>query len=232
MVNVQRIRLGRKPCSLLRLGSPKNPEWLVHCESAFTQHKVTDREYIEQTVGKIDIYANMYPSIEDTLIPFFECKEEKRPYFLCEYSHAMGNSCGDLRDYWDVIYNEDRFIGGCVWEWCDHAVELTDKYGTKYIGYGSDFGDDVLNLYNFCADGLVSPDRRPHSSLYELKNIYAPINVVDNGSFITIENRYDFSSFEKLKFCWKIEVNGKIVKKMYFHLTFCPEKKQTLKFLV
>ncbi len=207
----------------------KNPKWIVHCESVFTQHRVSERDFLAQTIGKIDIYANMYPSIEETVIPFFKCEDEKRPYFLCEYSHAMGNSCGDLKDYWDVIYSEDRFIGGCVWEWCDHAVELTNKNGKKYMGYGGDFGDDVLNLYNFCADGLVSPDRKPHSSLFELKNIYAPINVVDKGDYITIENRYDFSSFEKLNFNWKIEVNGKTVEKDSFKLNTLPGEKEDIK---
>lgn len=186
----------------------KNPKWLVHCESAFTQHRVYDREYMAQTLDKIDIYAAMYPDIE-TVKSFFNCKDENRPYFLCEYSHAMGNSCGDLKDYWDVVYSNDRFIGGCVWEWCDHAVELCDKNGVKYMGYGGDFGDDVQNLYNFCADGLVSPERKPHSSLFEVKNIYAPVRVIEqNEKFFIIQNKYDFKDFSGLTFKWFIEVNG------------------------
>ncbi len=202
----------------------RNPQWLVHCESAFTLHRVTDREYMQQTLDKIDIYANMYPSITETVLPFFKCEEEKRPYFLCEYSHAMGNSCGDLKDYWDIIYSEDRSIGGCVWEWCDHAVQLTDANGQKYMGYGGDFGDDALNLYNFCADGLVTPDRIPHSSLYELKNIYAPISAVDNDKYITIKNRFDFRSLSDIVFKWKIEINGKIVDSGEFLLDILPNQ--------
>ncbi len=200
----------------------KNNKWIVHCESAFTLHKFDEEEYTAKTIGKIDIYSNMYPGIEGHIDEFFKCKTEKRPYFLCEYTHAMGNSCGDIKDYWEIIYSQDRFIGGCVWEWCEHAVELTDRTGKKFMGYGGDFNDGALNLYNFCADGLTSPDRRPRPSLYELKNVYAPVFVTHTDGVIRIFNRYDFLSFSHLVFKEKIQQNGTTVSENKFKLSIFP----------
>jgi hypothetical protein len=93
-------------------------------------------------------------------------ENEKRPYVLCEYSHAMGNSCGDLQDYWDKINSNERFMGAFVWEWCDHAI----KTGKGFL-YGGDFGENEHDK-NFCVDGLVSPDREIKSNLRELKAVY------------------------------------------------------------
>ena len=92
------------------------------------------------------------------------------------------------------------------------------------MGYGGDFNDDVLNLYNFCADGLVSPEREPHSSLYELKNVYAPINVDDKEDYIQIQNRYSFISFKNIDFKWKIEINGQCIKNGSFKSDIMPEE--------
>lgn len=205
----------------------RNPQWLVHCESAFTLHKVEDRDYMDKNVEKIDIYSNMYPDF-DHIKNVLNNPDEKRPYFLCEYSHAMGNSCGDMADYWDIIYKNDRFIGGCVWEWCEHAVELANDKGEKYMGYGGDFNDEALNLYNFCADGVVSPNRIPRSSLYEIKNIYAPIHVVDNGNLISVINKFDFTTFSELDFKTKIEVNGIVIKKDNFKFNTLPGEKENI----
>ena len=93
-------------------------------------------------------------------------KEETRPLLFAEYTHAMGNSCGDVAEYWDMIYNNEQLMGGFVWEWADHAIK-TDK---GYL-YGGDFGESEHDS-NFCVDGLLTPDRKPKSSAYELKAVY------------------------------------------------------------
>ena len=132
----------------------------IHYEGNWTIH--TEEEYY---TDRIDIASRMYapPSYFDE---FLENEKEKRPFVLCEYSHAMGNSCGDLQDYWDKINSNDRFMGAFVWEWCDHAVQ-TDK---GFL-YGGDFGESEHDG-NFCVDGLVSPDRKIKSNLRELKAVY------------------------------------------------------------
>lgn len=114
---------------------------------------------------RIDIASRMYAPL-GFFNEYLADEKETRPYLLCEYSHAMGNSCGDLQDYWDIIYSNDRFMGGFVWEWCDHAVQTE-----KGFLYGGDFGETEHDG-NFCVDGLVSPDRKIKSNLRELKAVY------------------------------------------------------------
>lgn len=115
---------------------------------------------------RIDIFSRMYTSPEYYADTYLKDKKEKRPFVLCEYSHAMGNSCGDLNDYWKVIDSNDRYMGAFVWEWCDHAIY---KEGNYY--YGGDFGESEHDG-NFCVDGLVSPDRQVKSSTLEMKAVY------------------------------------------------------------
>ena len=104
-------------------------------------------------VGVLDVYSRMYPSIPDCE-KILADENLKMPFYLCEYTHAMGNSSGDINDYWKIIYNNDGFMGGCIWEWCDHTVIKGDKYL---------FGGDMNERHhqgNFCVDGLVDTDRK------------------------------------------------------------------------
>lgn len=119
----------------------------------------------EYYTNRVDIASRMYapPTFFDE---FLMDEKETRPLVLCEYSHAMGNSCGDLQEYWDKINSNDRFMGAFVWEWCDHAIK-TDK---GFL-YGGDFGESEHDG-NFCVDGLVSPERKIKSNLHELKAVY------------------------------------------------------------
>ena len=119
----------------------------------------------EYYTKRIDVVSRMYAPIE-FFDEYLADEKETRPYVLCEYSHAMGNSCGDLQDYWDKIRSNDRFMGGFVWEWCDHAVQTE-----KGFLYGGDFGETEHDG-NFCVDGLVAPDRTIKSNLRELKAVY------------------------------------------------------------
>lgn len=116
--------------------------------------------------NRIDICSRMYPSIEQIQKEYLNDKKEKRPLLICEYTHAMGNSCGDVKDYWEIINSSDRIIGAFLWEWCDHAVLVNGQ-----LKYGSDFPEHH-NDGNFCCDGLVTPYRVFKSSTYEVKSIY------------------------------------------------------------
>ncbi len=123
----------------------------------------TDRS--EYYTDRLDVVSRMYAPVE-FYAEYLADEKEKRPFVQCEYSHAMGNSNGDLNDYWNAIDSSDRFMGGFVWEWCDHAVR-----GEKGFLYGGDFGEEEHDG-NFCVDGLVSPDRKIKSNLLELKAVY------------------------------------------------------------
>ncbi|MGN0636988.1 MAG: glycoside hydrolase family 2 TIM barrel-domain containing protein [Huintestinicola sp.] len=134
----------------------------------------------------LDVVSEMYTSPED-MMKFLDKKEEKRPFILCEYCHAMGNGPGDLEDYHNVFYSNERFCGGFVWEWSDHACIMgkTEDGRIKY-GYGGDFGEKH-NDGNFCMDALTYPDRTPHTGLLELKQVYRPVRIEKgekDGSFI------------------------------------------------
>ena len=119
----------------------------------------------------------MYASPDWMQNDFLKKENEKRPLVLCEYCHAMGNGPGDLEDYWKVIYSNDRFSGAFVWEWCDHGLKIgEDSNGSAKYAYGGDF-NEARHDGNFCIDGLVYPDRTPHTGLKEVKNVYRPVRI-------------------------------------------------------
>ena len=118
----------------------------------------------------------------------------------CEFIHAMGNGPGGIKEYIDRLYRYDGFFGAFAWEWCDHAIDMGDS---KYF-YGGDFGE-YPNDGNFCVDGLVYPDRRPHTGLLEYKQAIKPFAIKSYSNIMVVENRYDFAELDdKLYF----EVNG------------------------
>jgi len=164
-----------------------------------------------QQIDVVDMESRMYPSVEYCK-NYFNIPEYTQPFFLCEYSHAMGNGPGDLPEYWDVIYSQDRFFGGCVWEYTDHSVQI-DIDGKKGFTYGGDFGD-YPNDGNFCVDGLVYPDRRPHTGMLEMKQVYKPYRVrpvdLKNGIF-EVKNLRNFSDLSDIDIVWSVECNGKVV---------------------
>jgi beta-galactosidase len=196
---------------------------LVHYEgSAAIYNGNPDTQYI-------DIYSRMYASVE--YIEQYALNEEnKKPLFLCEYSHAMGNGPGDLKDYWDIIYKYPKLMGGCVWEWCDHGIKALTTDGKEFYAYGGDFGDKP-NDGNFCLDGLVYPDRRPHIGLLELKKVIAPIRIesqyLEKGT-IKITNLYDFIDLSHVSLFWKLEKEGCIIDQgEIYDLDIVPQQSQT-----
>ncbi len=127
-----------------------------------------------------------------------------KPYMQCEFMHAMGNGPGGIKEYIDRLYRYDGFFGAFAWEWCDHAIDMGDG---KYF-YGGDFGE-YPHDGNFCVDGLVYPDRRPHTGLLEYKQAIKPFKITTYSNILVVENRYDFANLsDKLYF----EVNGKEIK--------------------
>ncbi len=125
-----------------------------------------------------DVVCPMYPEV--AAIEEFPQLDDPRPMILCEYSHAMGNSNGGLADYFAAFERHGALQGGFVWEWVDHGIRQTDDRGREYWAYGGDFGDEP-NDANFCADGIVWPDREPHPALNELKFLARPVRVEPAG---------------------------------------------------
>ena len=107
----------------------------------------------------VDLVSVMYPALE-RLRALAQDPEDDRPVLMCEYNHAMGNSNGNLKEYWDLIRSEERLIGGFIWDWVDQGLLKTSEDGQEYWGYGGDFGDEINDL-NFCINGVISPDRTP-----------------------------------------------------------------------
>lgn len=178
----------------------------VHYEGAAAHYKG------DTNIEPLDVQSRMYASVQE-MIDYALDESNTKPLFQCEYSHAMGNGPGDLKDYWDVIYQYPKLMGGCVWEWCDHGVLAHTPEGVPYFAYGGDFGDKP-NDGNFCIDGLVTPDRKPHTGLLELKQVIAPVRFVaedvEQGK-VSITNLYDFIGLSGLSFAWRLEKDGETV---------------------
>ncbi len=140
----------------------------VHYEST---HKLDDTPD-----DVLDMVSEMYTAPEGVR-NYLTREDEKRPFVLCEYCHAMGNGPGDLEEYHELFMESDRLIGGLVWEWADHAVILGyDENGKPEYGYGGDSGERHSDG-NFCMDALCYPDRKPHTGLLEVKQVYRPVSV-------------------------------------------------------
>lgn len=155
-----------------------------------------------------DVVCPMYPELADVVAWAQAETDDPRPMILCEYSHAMGNSNGGLSDYWAAFRSERALQGGFVWEWVDHGILAGDHWA-----YGGDFGDEP-NDGNFCADGIVWPDRTPHPALYELKFLAQPVEVVARGGArFRIHNRHHFTSLDRYRCEWTLEADGEVVER-------------------
>jgi beta-galactosidase/beta-glucuronidase len=163
-------------------------------------------------LGVVDIVSVMYPLVDDVLQQGRRT-DDPRPYFMCEYAHAMGNGPGNLKEYWDLIWAHPRLMGGCVWEWADHGLRQVTPAGVEWFAYGGDFGD-YPNDSNFCIDGLCFPDRSPHPGLIEYKKILEPVRVeaVDlPAGRIKICNRYFFISLAHVQGQWQLRQDGDLL---------------------
>jgi beta-galactosidase len=164
-----------------------------------------------------DVFNPMYPPPED-LVPYWQKEGKGRPFFLVEYAHAMGNSVGNLQDYWDVIESQRQFQGGFIWDWVEQGLVKRNAEGKEYWAYGGDLGD-VPNDDNSNSDGLVSADRREQPELAEVKKVYQDVKVepVDlaagRAHRVRVRNKYGFRDLSHLRGSWVLEENGREVAK-------------------
>ncbi len=159
-----------------------------------------------------DLVCPMYPSI-DRIIDFANNVDDPRPLIMCEYAHAMGNSVGNLKEYWEAIEATPGLQGGFIWDWVDQGILQTTADGRRYWAYGGDFGD-TINDMNFCLNGLVFPDRTPHPALSEARKLFQPVVVVaqDTASgWFEIVNKRDFTTLADLRGTWELAVDGEVV---------------------
>ena len=156
-----------------------------------------------------------------------------RPFIQCEYSHAMGNSNGNFKEYWDIIRSSNHMQGGFIWDWVDQGLLAKDELGREYWAYGGDLGGHVYTHdENFCLNGLVWPDRTPHPGLKEVKHIYQDIHfsAIDlaNGE-IEVYNEFFFITLENFDFKWELIKNGKKEAEGTFITKANPGEKQKIK---
>ena len=200
----------------------RDPSRLIHYEGSM-RHKRdlqvqldTEMDAIWQQTVTDEIFSDficpMYTHIDRLRQWSASGPERRRPLILCEYSHAMGNSNGGLKDYFDVFRNCDGVQGGFIWEWVDHGIRKRNAKGKEFWAYGGDFGD-TPNDFNFCTDGIVWPDRTPHPGLYEFKylaqNVTAKLLDEATGR-IAVINRRNFTTLDDLELKWSCEVDGSI----------------------
>ena len=195
---------GRTFEAALRWTKETDPTRLTTYESAW--YLPEDREY---ELDNIDLVGRMYPGF-DEVTEYLEA-DPKKPLLLVEYCHAMGNSPGDFQEYRELIEKYPRLCGGFVWEWCDHAVyKGVAENGKRVYWYGGDHGE-LQHDGNFCLDGLVYPDRRPHTGLLEYKNVHRPFRAdfdAAAGSLV-IGNHLDFlDPGGRVKACWRLTADG------------------------
>lgn len=187
----------------------KDSTRLTHYEGASYPAKDYQPDF-----APLDLYSKMYAPVQD-MITYCENKPDK-PFIQCEYVHAMGNSPGDIEDYYQVIEKYDTACGGFVWEWCDHAVYKGTAMNNQPIYcYGGDFGE-FPHDGNFCMDGLVFPDRTPHTGLREFKNVQRPLRASfdKSGCTLTLHNIRDFTNASEFaEVHWVLERDGEPVQR-------------------
>ena len=194
--------------------------------------KQADKDWMERPVcyeraqweWNSDMYVPQYPGAE--WLESIGRRGSDRPVVPSEYTHAMGNSNGNLWDQWKAIYKYPNLQGGFIWEWVEHGIDAVDKNGRHYFAYGGDFGVNAPSDGNFVCDGVVSADRTPHPGMSEVKYAYQSMGVeaVDlaAGKFL-VKNRFYFTNLKKYMLIYDVKANGKIVRSGKVSLDIAPQ---------
>lgn len=180
-------------------------EWIKKYDTSRLTHYENIGTSINDDVKLLDVRSTMYASPQ--WIDEYFSQNKVKPYMQCEFIHAMGNGPGGITDYIDRIEKYDGFFGAFAWEWCDHAIYKGEEKGRKKYYYGGDHGE-YPNDSNFCVDGMVYPDRTPHTGLKEYKNAIKPIKASLKDGKIVFENKYDFIGTDNIAVKYRIYING------------------------
>ena len=188
-------------------------------EAAYDWIKAEDPSRLVQyeqagKTGKTDIYCPMYLGY-DRCEEYSKDEQYQKPLIQCEYAHAMGNSEGGFKEYWDIIRKYPKYQGGFIWDFVDQSVRWTGKNGKMIYAYGGDFNRFDASDLNFCDNGLISPDRVPNPHMYEVgyfyQNIWTNPANIKNGE-ISIFNEYFFRDLSAYYLEWQLLKNGKIMR--------------------
>ncbi|MEG1543143.1 MAG: glycoside hydrolase family 2 TIM barrel-domain containing protein [Tannerellaceae bacterium] len=197
----------------------RDPSRTVQCERAPESEPYSDIiPWMYTSPGRLQKYADR--------------TDTNRPWILCEYAHAMGNSTGNFQEYWDIILRSPKLQGGFIWDWVDQGMEAKDPNGRKYFYYGGDFGGDRwVHQENFCANGLVSADRTVHPGLYEVKKTYQGIYFqpldVEKGK-IELINYFQFTDLSYYNYEWSFQINDRVVASGTFNASGKPGTKTSV----
>jgi beta-galactosidase len=176
-----------------------------------------------------DIVVPMYPTIK-YMKEYAAAKDKTRPFIMCEYAHAMGNSSGNFHEYWDIINSSPHMQGGFIWDWVDQGIKTKDENGTVFYAYGGDLGGkDLHNDENFCDNGLISANRKPHPGLAEVKKVYQSILFSLKGlNQLTIKNIFQYTNLNQYQFKFELFKNGQLVQEKTFNVDCEPEENVTI----
>ncbi len=216
---------GENQLAMLKYIKSVDKKRFTHAEDASKESEMSDFYGTDITsyADRTDIYSRMYESTE-WMKKKAENPDFKHPYFLCEYSHAMGNGPGDVFDYWNIIYKYPKLIGGCIWEWADHTF-----LENGVAKYGGDFKNEVTSDGNFCCDGMVFYDRTRKAGSLEIKAAYQNMDCTLFGDEIEILNRHDFTNLSEYTFKYEISVDGKITEEKTLTLDVAPKETKRIK---
>lgn len=191
----------------------------INFEATYAYLKSVDESrpvQYEQAHGgdNTDINCPMYARFKN--LEDYAKSNPTKPLIQCEYAHSMGNSTGNLQDYWDIYEKYPNLQGGFIWDWVDQGLLTKDSLGNKYWAYGGDFGADTIqNDGNFCINGIINPDRTIKPELIEVGKVYQNIafKPVDlKSGEIEIQNKYCFTNLSEFNFDWEVVADGQIVK--------------------
>jgi beta-galactosidase len=167
---------------------------------------------LEQGYGgsHTDIICPMYSPFSE--LEYYASRKLSKPYILCEYAHAMGNSTGNLREFYDIFERSPHMQGGFIWDWVDQGIDAVGRDGRHYWAYGGDFGAWMYTHdENFCCNGIVSPDRTPHPGIMEVKKVYQDIEFEYTDGSVRIYNNFNFNDLREYEFYYEVHCEGEVV---------------------
>ncbi|MCL7764530.1 DUF4981 domain-containing protein [Polaribacter sp. Z014] len=198
-----------------------DPTRFIHYEGA--QGVPTDKRYktsfFTQDQGNptdlswVDMLSRMYTTPQELQDLINNTSFDKRPVVMCEYAHSMGNSTGNMKAYWDVIYKNDRALGGFIWDWIDQGILQKDENGKEFLAYGGDFGDKP-NAGTFCLNGIIASDRTPKPATYECKKVNQPVVITTDDALkgdFEILNRHHAIDLSIYNLNWELTENGVVI---------------------
>ncbi|MGG3283770.1 glycoside hydrolase family 2 TIM barrel-domain containing protein [Paenibacillus solani] len=186
---------------LHRYFKENDPSRLVHYEGVF---------HYRPSNAASDIESQMYTRID--AIEQYANSNPAKPFIVCEYSHAMGNSCGGLSKYWNLFDRYPVLQGGFIWDWIDQAIMTRTEDGTEYLAYGGDFGESPHDG-TFCGDGLIFADRSVSPKLHEVKKCYQSVRFDGtclSEGILGLTNRYLFTDLSEFDFVWSLTADGEL----------------------